>query len=393
MSAHRPRRIPRVILVNGLLALVVWSVWSVFFGPRYADLLGEHWPVALTMAFGSLVGGGTSEGGGAIAFPVLTKLLAVPADTARTFSFAIQSIGMTAASLSILLCRIPIERIVLGWGAVPGVAGVLVSTTLIAPLVPLPVVRVLFTMLLVSLAVALILQLRSRTYRRHLEIPVWGAREQMLVAAVGLAGGLLSGVAGVGENTVMFVLLVLLFRVSEKITTPTTVVLMTIVSIAAFLSHVFLVQDFEGVVVEYWIVAAPVVALGAPLGAYLCTLMSPTTVRGVLIVLIAAELVSTVVFVPFTPVLALVSAASLAVLCTWFAVLLRSERYARSGGSESVFVTEVERADRALSSPPVASPPRLRTRGSAEQLRPQADRQRIPHERDDVDDRVRDHQG
>ncbi|MFL6307311.1 MAG: hypothetical protein ACJ72H_27575 [Candidatus Sulfotelmatobacter sp.] len=40
--------------------------------------LSANCRVAVTMIFGSLVGGGTSEGGGAIAFPVFTKLLHIP---------------------------------------------------------------------------------------------------------------------------------------------------------------------------------------------------------------------------------------------------------------------------------------------------------------------------
>ena len=76
------------------------------------------------MVFGSLVGGGTSEGGGAIAFPVFTKLLHIPAAIARNFSLAIQTVGMGAASLSILYLRIPIERRALLYAGLPGVAGV-----------------------------------------------------------------------------------------------------------------------------------------------------------------------------------------------------------------------------------------------------------------------------
>ncbi|MEV7780875.1 sulfite exporter TauE/SafE family protein [Kitasatospora sp. NPDC088351] len=319
---------PRVLVVNAALAGVVWLVWALVWGTEYFTVLAENWRVALTMVFGSLVGGGTSEGGGAIAFPVLTKVLVVPPDRARIFTFAIQSIGMSAASLSILLNRIPIERKVVLYGSASGVVGVALSATLLAPHVPLPVVRALFTMLLVALALALVVQLGQRGYRRNAKIPAWSQREKGLVLAAGFAGGIVSGVAGVGENCVMFLLLVLLFRVSEKVATPTTVVMMTIVSVAAFLTHVILLDDFTGPVVGYWTAAAPVVAVGAPLGAWICTKLAPFTIRAVLFVLIGAELISTVLLVPFTPFMVAASVATLTMFTVLCVALVRNERYA-----------------------------------------------------------------
>ncbi|MEE1739280.1 sulfite exporter TauE/SafE family protein [Streptomyces sp. BE147] len=321
-------RLPRVLVVNMVLAGVVWLIWALVWGSRYFDVLAENWRVAVTMVFGSLVGGGTSEGGGAIAFPALTKMLAVPPDQARIFTFAIQSIGMTAASLSILLCRIPVERRVVLHGSAAGVVGVVLSATLLAPLVPLPAVRALFTMLLVALAVALGIQLRQRGYRRNAAVPVWTARERRLVLVAGFSGGVISGVAGVGENCVMFLLLVLLFRVSEKVATPTTVVMMTVVSIAAFLTHVFVTGDFTGPVVDYWVAAAPVVAVGAPLGAWYCTRLSPVAIRAVLFVLIGAELASTLLLVPFTPGIVVASVLTLALFTGLCLFLVGRDRYA-----------------------------------------------------------------
>ncbi|MFD6949267.1 MULTISPECIES: TSUP family transporter [unclassified Nocardiopsis] len=320
-----------MLAVNALVGLLVWAVWAFVWGPRYLDALADHWAVALTMVFGSLVGGGTSEGGGAIAFPVLTKVLDVPADRARVFTFAIQSLGMGAASLSILGSRVPVEGRVILYGSSAGVVGVLTSVVLIAPLVPLPTVRALFTMLLVALAIALALQLRQRGYRRHPRVPRWGAREALLVSGFGLAGGLLSGVAGVGENCVMFLLLVLLFRVSEKVATPTTVVMMTVVSVAAFLAHAFVVGDFTGPVYDYWIASVPVVVVGAPLGAWICTRLTPLTIRVLLFVLIGTEFVSTLLFVPFTPGMALASGGVLIALTLLSVAFVRTTRYAGPG--------------------------------------------------------------
>ena len=48
---------------NLAIALLVWVMWLVFGGRHAIYHLFADWQVALTMVFGSLVGGGTSEGG------------------------------------------------------------------------------------------------------------------------------------------------------------------------------------------------------------------------------------------------------------------------------------------------------------------------------------------
>ena len=51
----------------------------------------------------SFVAGSTPHGGGAVAFPVLTKVFGVPAADARTFSLSIQAVGMGTAAVVIML--------------------------------------------------------------------------------------------------------------------------------------------------------------------------------------------------------------------------------------------------------------------------------------------------
>jgi uncharacterized protein len=283
--------------VNLALALVVFVAWLALGGERALAAVAGHWQVSLTMVFGSLVGGGTSEGGGAVAFPVLTKVLAVPADQARLFSFAIQSVGMGCATISILVNRVRIERRALRFGGPFVVLGVAFSCVVLAPRLELPTVRLLFTAILASLGLALLISRRTDPHRRDDMAPL-GQREIAILASAGLVGGLLSGLAAVGENTVMFAVLVLGFRVCERVATPTTVVLLTIATWTGFATHVLVLQDFNGPVVDMWLAAVPVVAVGAPLGALLATRMSRTTIVRLLYVLISIEFVSTLVLVP-----------------------------------------------------------------------------------------------
>jgi len=287
----------RMVRTNLVLAIVVVTAWLVLGGDRALAAVADHWPISLTMVFGSLVGGGTSEGGGAVAFPVLTKVLAVPADQARLFSFAIQSVGMGAATTSIVFNRVPIEWRAIRYGAPGVILGVAASCLFLAPRLELPTIRLLFTAILVSMGLALFVSRRHAPHRRDWIEP-FGTREIVILAGAGLFGGLLSGLAAVGENTVMFAVLVLGFRVCERIVTPTTVVLLTIATWTGFATHVLLIGDFGAPVVDMWLAAVPVVAIGAPAGALIATRMSREAIVRVLYVLISIEFVSTLVLVP-----------------------------------------------------------------------------------------------
>ena len=80
----RPSKAKREPSICLLITVFVWSVWLILLGPISAiNVLQAYWPVTLTMLFGSVVAGGTSMGGGAVAFPVLTKLLDVPPHEAK----------------------------------------------------------------------------------------------------------------------------------------------------------------------------------------------------------------------------------------------------------------------------------------------------------------------
>ncbi|MGB5592583.1 MAG: sulfite exporter TauE/SafE family protein, partial [Crocosphaera sp.] len=76
------------------IALTTWILWLTLLGTKdaFSHLL-NHWQIALTMLFGSMIAGGTSMGGGAVAFPVFTKLLHIPPHDAKIFSLAIQIVG------------------------------------------------------------------------------------------------------------------------------------------------------------------------------------------------------------------------------------------------------------------------------------------------------------
>lgn len=310
----------RALHLNLSIALLVWTLWLIFGGQNALHHLLSDWRVALTMVFGSMVGGGTSEGGGAVAFPVFTKLLHIAPYDARNFSLAIQSVGMGAASLSILLLRIPIERRALLYAGVPAIVGVTFGAYYVAPFVPPVIVRTSFTVLVTTLGLALLLVNREHGSGRNLKLISLGGKERFILVAAGFLGGIVSALIGTGENSVTFMVMVLLFRINEKIATPTTVILMTMTTIPGFLIHLFWLKDFSPAVMGYWLAAIPVVAVFAPLGALICVHMSRRSIVNLLLFLIALEFVSTLVLVPISRNVLLTSAATLLVCGTidWF---------------------------------------------------------------------------
>ena len=325
LAQKTPKR--NALRFNLMVAILVWAIWLAF-GGRYAiHHLFSDWQVALTMVFGSLVGGGTSEGGGAIAFPIFTKLLHIAPRDARNFSLAIQSIGMGAASLSILYLRIPIERRALFYAGIPGVIGVVFGAYFVAPLIPPVFVRTSFTVLVSSMGVALLLLNRETTVLRNERIPIFRTSEKSILIAAGFLGGVVSALVGTGINSVVFMVMVLLFRVNEKIVTPTTVILMTMVTVPGFLFHVFVLRDFTPTVMGYWMAAVPVVVVGAPVGALICSHMKRHSIVFLLLFLIALEFFSTLLLVPMSRSVLWVSLLTLAVCGCIEWVMSRTTRY------------------------------------------------------------------
>jgi len=54
------------------------------------------------MIFGAMIGGATSEGGGAVAFPVMTLALGIAPSIARDFSMMCQSCGESKNKIILL---------------------------------------------------------------------------------------------------------------------------------------------------------------------------------------------------------------------------------------------------------------------------------------------------
>ena len=89
----------------------------------------------------------------------------------------------------------------------------------------------------------------------------------------GLVGGIISSIFGTGINIFTFCLMTIYYRVSEKVATPSSVIIMTIETILGLFIHTQLTKDFQPEAFEIWLACVPFVAVFAPLGAFVISKM------------------------------------------------------------------------------------------------------------------------
>lgn len=279
-----------------LLGLLGWLVISAPYS--LVELFGEYWASVVTMMMGSFVAGSTPLGGGAVAFPVLTKLLGVAPEQAKLFSLFIQSVGMTFATLLFIGLRINIHWRWLLW-LMPGS-----GCALVLGLLYLPVgghqLKLLFSILTLITGILLLkvhrnndTAMNTNTKPLHLPTPI------LLLA--GFPAGLLAALMGAGADTLLFFLLVIVFKHNSQQVIPTTVAFMALNSLVGS-AIVLLGSDIEvsTFVSHSWLVAAPVVAIGAPLGGYVMSRAKPLHLLVFINTVILSEGISTLIFTPVT---------------------------------------------------------------------------------------------
>ena len=319
-----------------ITVITIYLVWTSYmtFADRW-HLFTYRWPMALTMVLGSFVAGATAEGGAAVAFPVFTKLLHIPAPEARTFGLMIQSMGMTTAALFIVTRGIRILPDVITWVSIGGVFGMFLGSYVVT--IPSPYSKLLFTFVTAAFGVTLLISRWVLNWHPLQSFVVGDWQRRSLFFCIGVAGGTFAANTGSGIDTLTFIVLTLAFGVDEKISTPTTVVIMGLNTVMGFFIHGALKQDI-GIIWEYWLVAMPVVVLGAPLGAWVASKVSRDAVILFLLSLITLELITTILLIPFTPATLLFTASTVTLCTIWFAVMLGyRQRYGKSLPAHDLF--------------------------------------------------------
>ena len=255
-----------------LAPFIVWLVlfygaWLalVYFGGHLTTVL-ENWPMAAVMAMGSYVAGSTPMGGGTVGFPVLVLFMDLPATLGRDFSFAIQAVGMTSASIYILCSKQELEWPMLR-AALPGaLIGTPLGILFVAPLASDLFIKLLFAAMWCSFGLLHLRRINEITSYEGMT-PHDKSFDHRVGFIVGFFGGLtIASITGVGIDMFLYMFLVLWCHADLKIAIPTSVVLMAFTSLVG-VAFKLLFGGLEPGTFENWLAAAPVVAIGAPFGA------------------------------------------------------------------------------------------------------------------------------
>jgi uncharacterized membrane protein YfcA len=221
------------------------------------------------MVFGSFIAGSSPEGSAAVSFPIFTLLLNIPPAVARNFSFAIQSIGMGGASMMILGLRVKVDWNYIVFVTIGGIFGLLFGTWQIVPLVSPVMAKLFFVSLWLSFGIVLWRE-NTRPDRQVFDsIQNFRRPDKIRLLVFGFVGGIISALFGTGINIFTYCLMPIYYGISEKVATPSSVIIMTIETILGFFLHTQVFKDFQPLAFEMWIACIPVVAFFPALGAFI----------------------------------------------------------------------------------------------------------------------------
>ncbi|TMS35631.1 hypothetical protein L596_002991 [Steinernema carpocapsae] len=296
-------------LIPFVVAQTVW--WLTAFKFHFFSLYPSHWHMPVTMILGATVAGMTSEGGGAVAFPVMTFVLHIDPTTARDFSLMIQSIAMSLSLFVVIFMQIQIEWRAIVLATVGAVPGVISGFTVFDPLFSGPQKKMMFVSCWCAFAISLWILNRQKKRTTYAKIPEFSLWKAVVLVATGFVGGVLNSMAGSGVDICTFSVITLLFRISEKTATPTTVVLMGINSVIAMYWRAVMMGDIAQLAWDYLKVTIPVSVTFAPLGSFLGSHFHRLVLAVFIYVLEAAALVG---FLFTGPSLGLLVAGSLIIV-------------------------------------------------------------------------------
>ncbi len=234
-----------------------------------------------------------------MAFPVFTKVLAIDAADAQTFSLSIQAVGMGAAALTIVLAQRDVHWRAVAIATPTAIAGLLVGTAISElGLIPDTAARVAFSIAAAGVGAAMLAEIIS-PLPEGLARPVGIAT----VALAGLLGGGLSAMVGSGANVAVYIVLVLRFGLDPRVGVPTSVIVMAIVSAVGLalngivLGGLSISPAADSVdLFALWLASVPVVACGAPLGAWIASRLGRRHLVTLVAALALAELFTTIIF-------------------------------------------------------------------------------------------------
>ncbi|MEA5459829.1 sulfite exporter TauE/SafE family protein [Arcicella sp. LKC2W] len=280
-------KIPWIYLFFLITVLSCW-LWYMLKHESFV-IYTRQWATVLTMIFGSFIAGASPEGSAAVAYPIFTLILKIQPAIARNFAFAIQSIGMTSASLLIIGMKLKVDWNYIIFVTIGGVIGLFLGTYYVVPLISPVQAKLFFVSLWLSFGIALWLQNRKSQREVFESIQNFQNSDKGRLIIFGLIGGIISSIFGTGINIFTFCLMTIYYRVSEKVATPSSVIIMTFETILGLFIHTQLINDFQPEAFEIWLACVPFVAIFAPLGAFVISKMPRKAIATLLYIILIVQ--------------------------------------------------------------------------------------------------------
>jgi uncharacterized membrane protein YfcA len=262
-------------------ALLAWLLLFCIFDS--VAFLIIHWYYPAMMVGGAFVAGFTPEGGGAVAFPVLSVFLKVDRVLARDFAMMIQSVGMTSASFFILTQRQtrrsdyrPL------FGFIPAAWVGTALGFLFLQQIPVYIIQAMF----LSLSATFVITYYLSDHRGTKETVDIGSKLDIFYLGLVLViGGMISSLFGTGADVVLYLLLITHFNMTAKKATRISIVLQAAISIFGYSYRAFVDHGLTPYQYRTWLCAFPVVLFMAPFGVYILSRLHVNWMLRVIIVL------------------------------------------------------------------------------------------------------------
>lgn len=289
--------------------------WLLAYRYKFLHLFKERYVLSIVMIFGAIIGGMTTEGGGAVAFPVMTLAMKISPTVARDFSMMIQSCGLSAASFTIFFMSIIVEWHSIVFCTFGAIFGVVFGIEVIDPLMDPAQKKMAFVSAFFAFAIALFILNTEKKRITFDQIQNFSTLKAVVLVANGFVGGIFTGVVGSGVDICSFSILTLLFRISEKVATPTSVVLMATNSIVGFFWREKMQNGISQEAWDYFATCVVVVITFAPIGSLLSSHFHRLTLATMIYVLETVALISALIIVRPSAILLGVSVFS--VICAF----------------------------------------------------------------------------
>uniref|UniRef100_A0A914WC71 Uncharacterized protein n=1 Tax=Plectus sambesii TaxID=2011161 RepID=A0A914WC71_9BILA len=252
------------ICIPQVFFFIIWLILAI--SNNWFPLYLKWWNMAIIMVIGTIIGGATCEGSGAVTFPIMTLLLHITPNVSRDYIYMSQSVGITAAAFTILFMGVALEWHSIIFCSIGSSFGLIIGLEFVAPLMSKEQKKMFFVSIWFAFACALYLLNRMKKRKVYLKIQLFTWWKAVMLVATGYVGGTLTSFGGTGACICSFSILTLAFSISEKIATQTSVVLMAGQTMLAFFWRAKVNMAIAETSWEIIKCTWPISAIGGPLG-------------------------------------------------------------------------------------------------------------------------------